>query len=887
MQEGIRRMEIHGRDVAASHDSDHRHGREPSLSTYMPRQSPEPHPSPAHEAGPFEASQSGSAETRSPTDPPPSFSPFPKIKNESVPPADDEKEEILWNARKAVLHSQNVNMQIAWARDVLIWAEICMEDATREDKRSATPRIEHELRVDAINIINYLARQDHPDALYMQSKWLEFGKFGNRVDKRDAYAGYKRAAELGHGRSEYRMGMLFEQSNDMPRAKEHYGKGVALGDSAALYRLGMMSLLGQHGEAKDSARAVELIRAAASSADEDAPQASYVYGMLIGRDLPDISVPDGLLPHQPETAKMFVEKAAYLGFAKAQLKMGQAYELCQFACEFKPAFSLHYYALAAKQGVPEAALGVSRWFLFGYEGVFSKNEQLAFEYAQQAARAKLPTGAFAIGYYYEIGIHVAKDVAEAKRWYQVAADQGNTDAAGRLESLNQDRSLSKKDHETTTFTRIKSQHGSQRGSRPERFKQPPQQMPTLTESRSGPTTPVSEVHAPLTRPATSATPSPSVSPRLPPQSRAGEYAAQPEPSRSVPNLQPAPNARPDPGSKAAPMRPHSAAPYPDDDYPRGLDVGRSRSAAPNPADDGRGFAPAARRPPSARPPVGPAADQPMSAFGIRTPQAAAGARPMPTSQSTGNLTSAQRMHDPRNRVVSSGWEATKPAGHHQPDAGQGPAGALAPYSSYDQPQFARPVSAQPYPTGDRLQQQPLAARQSLGAGSGRGQPLPGAIPPAGTDPRSFARPPPDALPQYASGPRPQNFDRYGTPAAPSDRPDRLSSLPAQDRRRASGPSGGRVPSAAAGRHPGGASASVPPMAGDGGRASTVSPGQLPRLDLQPSSTATSAPASSKPSKGPATFEDMGIPHGKQDGDCVRPPHLISLPPPLTLLSFLE
>ncbi|KAJ2983024.1 hypothetical protein NQ176_g982 [Zarea fungicola] len=538
----------------------------------------------------------------------PSFSPFPKLVGDNIPPGDDTKEEILWSSRKNVLHSQNVVMQVSWARDVLNWVEIAVDAAARENAgkpRPSTPRTEHELRVDAINVVEYLAEQEHPDALYMRSKWLEFGKFGNRIDKREAYNGYARAAALGNARSEYRMGMLFEQSNDISKAKEHYYKGMSLKDSAALYRMGMMSLLGQHGESKDYTGGLERIRAAAESSDEDAPQGAYVYGMLMGRDLPDITLPEGLLPYNMETARMYVEKAAYQGFAKAQLKMGQAYELCQLGCDFKPAYSLHYYGLAAKQGIPEAALGVSRWFLFGYEGTFKKNEELAYKYAQEAAAAKLPTGEFALGYYHEIGIHVNKSIAEAKRWYELAAEHGNTDAVGRLESLNQDKSLSKQDHETTTLTRIKSQHGSQRGKRPERLAQRVQQhLPTLNEG---------DVVSPGKRSTgVSPMPSPAIKPTI-----VSEHIDFPDPSRaSIAGIdnQSNFNTRLD-NIQPAGGRPQSAAPYPVDDRPAPLNLNRPKSTAPYPEDEVPA-GPAKIIHPSQG--LGPQADRPMSAFGIRT-----------------------------------------------------------------------------------------------------------------------------------------------------------------------------------------------------------------------------------------------------------------------------
>ncbi|PHH58664.1 hypothetical protein CDD81_4889 [Ophiocordyceps australis] len=753
----------------------------------------------------------------------PSLSPFPKVTGDNVPPGDDAKEEILWNARKHVLNSQNVTMQISWARDVLIWAEIAMDAAAREPggkARPATPRIEHELRIDALNIVSYLAQQDHPDALYIQSKWLEFGKFGHRVDKREAFNGYRRAAELGNARSEYRMGMLFEQSNDMPRAKEHYCRGMALDDSAALYRMGMMSLLGQHGETRDYPRGLERIQAAAEGADEDAPQGSYVYGMLLGRELPDISIPDRLLPMKLESAKMYVEKAAYLGFAKAQLKMGQAYELCQLSCDFYPSYSLHYYGLAAKQGLPEAALGVSRWFLFGYEGVFKKNEELAFRYAHEAAMAKLATGEFAMGYYHEIGIHVAKQIDEARRWYRLAADHGNKDALGRLESLDQHRSLSKADHETTTLTRIKSQHGSQKGKRPERLKQLSQQMPTLSEG-STPSTPLDTGPRPgVKSPATVASPriSPHPSPGLRP-TIVSEPTAFPDPLRASvvasdrQNSAFAMRAGSGQGRATGPLSDnqayratssHSTAPYPEDDVHEewqgssGL-VGSSALRLE--------------------------AEGPVSAFGIK--QQTAGPRPMPGSNSTASLSQPSA----RDRNASAGHESLKVGSYAQGNLASGGRSYLG-----DDVQ-TRPAASLPYPTTNRLQKQPCSYSSPAGLDATR------EYGPC----RSWSRPVSEVAGQH---------NGHGLGAAGS-RPERLSSLPPPDI--------ARPPRTASGT----AAMSMPmsPRLGTGGRTGSAPPGQTGHERLSPAAQ-SSASVAAKPIKGPATFEDMGIPQGKKESDCV-------------------
>ena len=171
----------------------------------------------------------------------PSFSPFPQIRNRppNVPPSDGEKEAILENAREAVLHSNDPEMQLTWAQDVLSYVEIAMGNEARMSElqtcRSRTPRIEHQLRVDAVNVVTFLADQHHPKAEFLRGTWLEFGKFGFRMDKKEAYRCYARAAQGGYVRAEYRMGMQFENSNDVVNAIKHFSLGVAGHDSASNY----------------------------------------------------------------------------------------------------------------------------------------------------------------------------------------------------------------------------------------------------------------------------------------------------------------------------------------------------------------------------------------------------------------------------------------------------------------------------------------------------------------------------------------------------------------------------------------------------------------------------------------------------------------------------
>lgn len=171
----------------------------------------------------------------------PTFSPFPVLSNRptNVPPSDAEREAILENARVPVLSSNDPEVQLTWAQDTLAYVEVAsqnmLRDAANQVSRPQTPRVEHQLRADAISIVSFLAEQHHPKADFIQGMWLEFGKFNFRMDKKEAYRCYARAAQKGYARAEYRIGMQFESSNDMTKAIKHYTQGVEAGDSASHY----------------------------------------------------------------------------------------------------------------------------------------------------------------------------------------------------------------------------------------------------------------------------------------------------------------------------------------------------------------------------------------------------------------------------------------------------------------------------------------------------------------------------------------------------------------------------------------------------------------------------------------------------------------------------
>lgn len=230
-------------------------------------------------------------------------------------------------------------------------------------------------------------------------------------------------------------------------------------------------------------------------------------------------------------------------------------------------------------------MAISKWFLCGHEGVFEKNDELAFKFAQRAAQNGFPTAEFALGYFYEVGIFVPVDIKEARSWYSKAAASGNKDATNRIDSISRSKTLSKKDHEKVAIARIKSRYGSQRpsnlGSTPENIEMPDPSKMSLSDNNTPnsappaapyPDRPSSRARPPYgtnyampdPRPSSAFGINPNIRANAPPYNRAASYGAGPMGHRH-------PSGTKTPTTAAAPtspsgMRSPSAAPKLDIGY---------------------------------------------------------------------------------------------------------------------------------------------------------------------------------------------------------------------------------------------------------------------------------------------------------------------------------
>ncbi|WAQ90612.1 hypothetical protein PtA15_13A10 [Puccinia triticina] len=309
-----------------------------------------------------------------------------------------------------------------------------------------------------------LGKPPYSDAQFFLANCLGNGSLGLQVDHEKAYNLYVQASKQNHPAATYRTAVCNELGagtrKDAQRAMLFYRKASALGDTAGMYKLGMILLGGLLGQPKNPQEALLWLKRAAQQADEDNPHALHELAQIYEKP-PLVTIgPAGTAPtpggkhgssgssgaagspqisylvqrDEPYARELYTQ-AAQLGYPASQNRLGACYEYGALSCPVDPRRSIGWYTKAAERGDAESELALSGWYLTGSEGVLKQSDSEAYLWARRAASKGLPKAEYAVGYYAEVGIGVKQDIEEAKRWYMRAATNKNKRAMQRLTEL--------------------------------------------------------------------------------------------------------------------------------------------------------------------------------------------------------------------------------------------------------------------------------------------------------------------------------------------------------------------------------------------------------------------------------------------------------------------
>src|SRR5687768_2194812 len=130
-----------------------------------------------------------------------------------------------------------------------------------------------------LNSNNYCltGKSAYPDAQFFLAECYGNGALHLPVDHDKAFSLYVQASKQAHPAATYRTAVCYEvgagTKRDAGRAMQFYRKAAALGDTVAMYKLGMILMNGLLGHAKNPREGVSWLKRAAAQADEATPHA--------------------------------------------------------------------------------------------------------------------------------------------------------------------------------------------------------------------------------------------------------------------------------------------------------------------------------------------------------------------------------------------------------------------------------------------------------------------------------------------------------------------------------------------------------------------------------------------------------------------------------------
>ena len=314
--------------------------------------------------------------------------------------------------RKRMKDDPDPEAQFAFSKYLIEAAKKLGDEISSTDPRLGRKYRDHLLQESLRNIKKLAeSKQPYADAQFFLANLYGTGQLGLQVDHEKAYYLYLMASKLNHPAATYRSAVCNEigagTKKDPNRAVLFYRKAAALGDTAAMYKLGMILLGGLLHQPRNLRESGVWLRRAAAQADEDNPHALHELALLHERQNNG-----GVVVYDPNMARELFSQAAQLGYAPAQFRLGACHEFGNLGCVIDPRRSIAWYTKAAQKGDPEAELALSGWYLTGSgkssafdaettlicaEGVLKQSDNEAYLWGRRAANKGHAKAEYAVG----------------------------------------------------------------------------------------------------------------------------------------------------------------------------------------------------------------------------------------------------------------------------------------------------------------------------------------------------------------------------------------------------------------------------------------------------------------------------------------------------------
>ena len=198
-------------------------------------------------------------------------------KRESLPVTHQELERLK---QATTRNPDDLKSQLLLAKKMVEAASVLVDE--RADSRARNKSREKYI-LDAHKIVKKLSNNGYSEATFYLADAYSRGSLGLESDTREAFKLYQSAAKAGHAQAAYRVAVCCEigheegggTSRDAVKAMQWYKRAATLGDTPAMYKMGIISLKGLLGQPKNPREAVVWLKRAAERADAENPHALH------------------------------------------------------------------------------------------------------------------------------------------------------------------------------------------------------------------------------------------------------------------------------------------------------------------------------------------------------------------------------------------------------------------------------------------------------------------------------------------------------------------------------------------------------------------------------------------------------------------------------------
>lgn len=301
-------------------------------------------------------------------------------------------------------HPNDFALGLRFSKRLVEAAKVLSDEGGRADPKTVARNRERYIN-DAHKVVKKMVNAGSTEAMFYMADCYGQGSLGLPVDAKEAFHLYQSAAKMNHPQSAYRVAVCCELGTedgggtrrDPMKAIQWYKRAATLGDTPAMYKMGMILLKGLLGQQRDPRQAVSWLKRAAERADKDNPHALHELGLLYESAKPE----DHILRDERYAFDLF-HQAAELGYKYSQFRLGSVYEYGALGCPMDQRMSIQWYSKAAQQGEHQSELALSGWYLTGANGpngevLVQPNDQEAFLWSRKAASSGLAKAEFAMG----------------------------------------------------------------------------------------------------------------------------------------------------------------------------------------------------------------------------------------------------------------------------------------------------------------------------------------------------------------------------------------------------------------------------------------------------------------------------------------------------------